>query len=76
MIKTVKKIVNKDQRRSIRVGTVKKNVGVRYQVEDDLGGTHFCFAEQPWAPGARVTMVDDKITGPGPDKTPISVFEV
>lgn len=25
---------------------------------------------------AMVTMVDDKITGPGPDKTPISIFEV
>lgn len=72
----IKKIVGQKKRRTIRIGTVKGKKGARYQVEDDLGRTFFCWAEQSWAPGARVTMTDDRITGTGPEKTEISIFEV
>jgi len=75
-INTVKKIVGAKQRPTVRIGTVQGRAGVRYRVEDDLGRTWFCWAEQPWATGARVTMTDNRITGAGPEKSPISIFEV
>lgn len=75
-MQTVKKIVGSKQRPTVRIGTVQGRAGARYRVEDDLGRTWFCWSEQTWAPGARVTMTDNRITGTGPEKSEISIFEV
>lgn len=75
-METIKKIVGKKERPTVRIGTVKAKKGARYQVEDDLGRTFYCWSSLSWAPGARVTMTDNRITGTGPEKTEISIFEV
>lgn len=72
----VKKIVGARQRPTIRIGTVQGRSGARYRVLDDLGRVWHCWSSAAWANGARVTMTDDRITGPGPEKTAISIFEV
>ncbi len=72
----IKKIIGQQKSRIVRIGTVRSRSGSRYIVEDDLGRMFFCFSESIFAIGARVNMIDDKISGTGPVKQKIATIEV